>query len=77
MVWCVLQGNALRKTSVPANVRMDAMRRQHEETRAEMEAQARRCVSGATLQALGCKSILLAVQGLQRCFSLAWFLDDL
>jgi len=44
VVCCVLQGNALRKTSVPANVRMDAMRRQHEETRAEMEAQARRCV---------------------------------
>lgn len=39
---CTVQGNTVRKASVPANVRVEAVRKEHEQTRAEMEAQARR-----------------------------------
>lgn len=39
---CCVQGDAVRKTSASNTMRLDAAKREHQATRGEMEAQARR-----------------------------------
>lgn len=67
----LLQGTAVRKTSASSTMRLDAAKREHLATRAEMEAQARRAAK------LDKKANILVTGLQQRHTKLASQLDDM